>query len=92
MQIYEDAPGNQLPDFYEQQGMKPQVDWVDLPKPFDCILLQPEGKLDITVAAVYGVKYAARVIESQLQDTQCAAKAYLGKVGNIHQWLAGPVD
>ena len=60
----EDAPGKQLQDAYEQQGLKPQLDWLDLPKPFDWMLPQPEGKLDIAIAAVFGRRYATRVIES----------------------------
>ena len=30
--VPKNAPGNQLQGFYEQQGKKPSLDWVDLPK------------------------------------------------------------
>ena len=40
-QVPKDAPGNQLQDVYEQQGIKPWLDWASLPKPFDWRTDQP---------------------------------------------------
>lgn len=31
----EDAPPNQMADVYASQGVKPQLDWTNLPKPLD---------------------------------------------------------
>ena len=53
-QMSEDVPGNQLQGFSEKQGTKPQLDWVELPDPFDWILLQPKGYSDITMGTIFG--------------------------------------
>ena len=60
-QVPEDAPGNQLQDVYEQQGIKPWLDWAHLPKLFDWTTNQPNPQPDITVASVFGHRYAIRV-------------------------------
>ena len=60
-QVPEDAPGNQLQDVYEQQGIKLWLDWADLPELFDWTTNQPNLQPDITVASVFGQRYAVRV-------------------------------
>ena len=40
-QVPEDASSNQLQDVYEQQGIKPQLDWASLPEPFNWTSDQP---------------------------------------------------
>ena len=57
----DDAPGNQLQDVYEQQGVKPRLDWADLPEPFDWKNVQPNPQPDVTVASIFGHRYAVRV-------------------------------
>ena len=57
----EDAPGNQLQDVYEQQGMKLRLDWVSLPEPFDWMANQYNPQLNIIVATIFGQRYAIRV-------------------------------
>ena len=59
----DDAPGNQLQDVYEQQGVKPRLDWADLPEPFDWKNVQPDPQLDVTVASIFGHRYAVRVAQ-----------------------------
>ena len=61
-QVPKDVPGNQLQDVYEQQGMKPWLDWASLPKPFNWMANQPDPQLDVTVATVFGPRYAIRVV------------------------------
>ena len=69
---------------------------MDLPKPLECTVPQPEDKLDTTVATKYsgysGKRYAARVTESQLRDAQCVATAFVSKIANICQWSVRLVD
>ena len=62
-QVPKDAPGNQLQDVYEQQGIKPRLDWADLPKLFDWTTNQPDPQPDITVASVFGQRYTVRVLQ-----------------------------
>ena len=50
----EDAPSNQPQDVYKQQGEKPWLDWVDLPKLLNWKLHQPNYSSDITMAAALG--------------------------------------
>ena len=58
-----DAPGNQLQDVYEQQGVKPRLDWAHLPEPFDWKNDQPDPQPDISVASIFGHRYAVRVAQ-----------------------------
>ena len=50
-QVPENAPSNQLQDVYEQQGIKPWLDWASLPKPFNWMNNQPDLQLDIIIAS-----------------------------------------
>ena len=91
-QVPEDAPGNQLQDVYKQQGMKPWLDWASLPKPFNWMTNQPNPQLDITVATVFGQRYAIRVAQLYLWEAQCKAMAWLCKVANMDEGLPCPAD
>ena len=51
-QVPEDAPENQLQDVYEQQGLKPRLDWLSLPKPFNWMTNQPDLQLDVTAVSL----------------------------------------
>ena len=43
--------------------MKLRLDWADLPKPFNWKNDQPNPQLDITVASIFGHRYAVRVVQ-----------------------------
>ena len=62
-EVPDDAPGNQLQDVYEQQGVKPRLDWADLPEPFDWKNDQPNPQPDVTVASIFWHRYAVRVAQ-----------------------------
>ena len=62
-QVPKDAPENQLQDVYKQQGMKSQLDWVSLPESFDWMTSQPDPQSDVTVAVIFGQRYAIRVMQ-----------------------------
>ena len=62
-EVPDDAPGNQLQDVYEQQGMKPRLDWADLPELFNWKNDQPDLHLDVTVASLFGHRYAISVAQ-----------------------------
>ena len=87
-----DAPGNQVQDFYEQQGIKLQLDWARLPEPFDWITNQPNPQPDVTVASVFGQRYAIRVAQLYLWEAWCKAAAWLCRVADLDKGLPCPVD
>ena len=87
-----DAPGNQLQDVYEQQGMKLQLDWASLPKPFNWTTKQPDPQLDVTVASIFGHRYTVRVVQLCLWEAQCKAMAWLCEVAKMDEGLPCPVD
>ena len=43
--------------------MKPRLDWVDLPEPFDWKNDQPNLQLDVSVASIFGHRYAVWVAQ-----------------------------
>ena len=65
-QVPEHAPGNQLQDVYEQQGVNLRLDWAKLPEPFNWMTNQPNPQLDVTVVTVFRQRYAIRVTELYL--------------------------
>ena len=72
--------------------MKPQLDWASLPKPFNWKTNQPDPQPDITVATVFGQRYAASGLHSYICG-KLGAKPYsmqLCKVANMDQGLACP--
>ena len=88
----EDAPGNQLQDVYEQQGIKLQLDWASLPEPFNWMTNQPDPQPDIKVASVFGHRYTVRVAQLNLWEAQCKAAAQLCEVANLDEGLPCPAD
>ena len=62
-EVPDDAPGNQLQDVYEQQGVKQWLDWADLPKPFNWKNEQPNPQPDVTVASIFRHRYAIWVVQ-----------------------------
>ena len=89
-QVPADAPGNQLQDVYKQQGMKPWLDWACLPKPFDWMNNQPNLQPDITVATIFGQRYAVRPPQSCLWEAQRKAAVQLCEVANMDKGLPCP--
>ena len=71
VQVPKDAPGNWLQDVYKQQGKKPQLDWVDLPEPFDWKLYQPNCSFDSTVVAVLSKRSSGKSIPTGLLSLSC---------------------
>ena len=69
-----------------------QLDWASLLELFDWITNQPGPQLDITVATVFGQRYAIRVAQLCLWEAQCQAMAWLCEVINIDQGLPFPAD
>ena len=99
-QVPKDAPGNQLQDVYEWQGIKSWLDWVSLPKPFNWTTNQPNLQPDVTVASIFGQRYAVRVAQSYLWEVRCKAavqlarllkwtEAYLIQQTRPQAWLTG---
>ena len=43
--------------------MKPQLDWASLTKLFNWMTNQPDPQPDITVATVFGQRYAVRLMQ-----------------------------
>ena len=43
--------------------MKPWLDWADLPEPFNWKNNQPDSQPDVTVASIFGHRYAVRVVQ-----------------------------
>ena len=82
-QVPKDAPGNRLQDVYEQQGMKPWLDWAILLKLSNWMTNQPDLQPDITVATVFGQRYTVRVVQLYLWEAQCKATVWLCEYGNI---------
>ena len=91
-QVPEDAPDNQLQDVYEQQGIKPWLDWASLPKPFEWMSNQPDPQPDTTVAPVFGQSYTARVAQLSLWEARCKAVARLCEVAKLNEGLLCPAD
>ena len=91
-QVPKDVLENQLHDIHNQWAKKPWLDWESLPKPFDWMLHQPEGRPCITVAAVFIQRYTARVNESELWDVWYKAALLLREVAYPYQWLVGLAD
>ena len=91
-QVPEDAPGNQLHDNYKQQGMKLQLDWASLPEPFNWMTNQPDLQPDITLASVFGQRYAVRVVQLCLLEAWCKAAAWLCEVSNMDGGLPCSAD
>ena len=72
--------------------MKPWLDWVSLSEQFGWENNQPNLQLDITIAAVFGQRYAVRVVQLFLWETWCEAAVWLCKVARIDQGLPFPED
>ena len=68
------------------------MDWASLPEPFNWITNQPDPQPDITVATVFGQRYAIRVVQLCLWEAWRKATAWLCKVANMNQGLLCPAD
>ena len=91
-QVPEDAPGNQLQDIYKQQGVKLWLAWADLPKPYNWMTNQPDPQPDVTVASVFGQRYAIRVAQLCLWEAHHKAAVWLCMVANMDKGLPSPAD
>ena len=91
-QVPEDAPGNQLQDVYKQQGIKPWLDWASLPELFDWMTNQPNLQPDITVASVFGHRYAISVAQLSLWEAWRKAAVRLCEVASLDKGLPCPAD
>ena len=74
------------------RDFKLRLDWADLPKPFNWKNNQPDPQPDITVASVFGHRYAVRVAQLQLWEAWCKAVAWLCEVANMDKGLPCPAD
>ena len=72
--------------------MKPWLDWASLTKPLNWTSSLSDLQLDITVAAVFGQRYAVRVAQSYVWEALCKAVMQLRKVTNMDQGLAYLAD
>ena len=92
-QVPEDAPGNQLQDVYEQQGIKPQLDWASLPKPFelDDQPAQPTARHHCSFS-LWAEVCTIRVVQLSLWEAQCKAAGVLCEVANLDEGLPCPAD
>ena len=91
-QVPKDTPGNQLQDVYKQQGIKLQLNWASLPELFNWTSDQPDPQLDITVASVFGQRYAVRVVQLSLWEARCKAAVWLCEVANLDEGLPCPAE
>ena len=77
-QTPDDAPANQLQDVYAQQGLKPKLTGVELPP-----VVAWDRRAPASVAAAFGLKFAARLQAATLRREQALALERLREVVDL---------